>query len=146
MKNRNNKKGFTLLEIIVVIIILGVLAGLALPRLFSNIEFSRSAEALNSISAIRGSVERCAMIAGDVYAGCTSFAPGGTLDLDDPALEAGAHFTYVVAPGAAAGDYAITATRNATLDGGDGISTVVLTVSRTGGTTDTSGSGVFASL
>ena len=34
----NSKNGFTLLEIIVVMIIVGVLAAVALPNLFGNIE------------------------------------------------------------------------------------------------------------
>ena len=142
---RTNKKGFTLLEVIVVIIILGVLAALALPRLFSNIEFSRSAEALNSIGAVRQSVERCATMSGDVYTNCNTFSPGGNLDLNDPAAEPGAHFAYVVTPGAAAGNYTVTATRNA-VDTGDGTSTVTLTVSRTAGTITRAGTGVFSSI
>ena len=43
------KKGVTLLEIIIVVIIIGVLASLALPRLFSTVEFSRSAEAIGGV-------------------------------------------------------------------------------------------------
>ena len=47
-----NKKGFTLLEIIIVIIIVGVLASLALPRFFSTVEYSRSTEALASLTSV----------------------------------------------------------------------------------------------
>ena len=153
MKNsKRNNQGFTLLEIIVVIIILGVLAGLALPRLFSNIEFSRSAEALNSISVVRQSIERCGLMRGS-YATCNSFA---NLDAADPGGEAGTHFVYTIvgvtdnsnANGqVVSGNYTITATRNG-LDNGDNLSTVSLAVdaSATPGTITRTGSGAYASI
>ena len=50
--------GFTLLEVIIVIIIVGVLASLSLPKLFSVIEGSRAAEALVHIASLRRAVER----------------------------------------------------------------------------------------
>src|SRR3989338_1916407 len=50
---RSNKKGFTLLEILIVVVILGVVAGLALPAYFSTIEKARAQEALSSLSATR---------------------------------------------------------------------------------------------
>ena len=149
---KNNKKGFTLLEVIVVIIILGVLAALALPRLFSNIEFSRSAEALNSISAVRQSVERCSAMRGNDYTGCDVFSGnvGATLDVTNPGVEAGAHFDYTVdITGGGTGDYSVVATRNA-LDGGTVTDTITLTVDQnlpaTGGTITRAGTGAFGSI
>ena len=50
MRMGNNKSGFTLLEILVVIIIVGVLASVAMPQLFRNVERSRATEALESLS------------------------------------------------------------------------------------------------
>ena len=52
------KKGLTLLELIIVIIIVGVLTGLALPRLFSFIESSRATEAISTIAILRSAMER----------------------------------------------------------------------------------------
>ena len=118
MKLRANKSGFTLLEIIIVIIIIGVLASLALPRLFSTVEFSRSTEALASFATIRGSLERCYLINNANYSTCNSFA---NLDIDDPKDSPNAHFTYEITTGAAA--YTITAWRN-TIDGGKTTSTI----------------------
>ncbi len=51
-KNKNNK-GFTLVELLVVIAIIGILAVLAVPALFKNIEKGKVAELESDISAIR---------------------------------------------------------------------------------------------
>ena len=125
MSTLKNKSGFTLLEIIIVIIIVGVLASLALPRLFSTVEFSRSAEAMAAIASLRSSLERCYLQNGATYVGCTL----ATLDMDDPKDSPNAHFTYAIDPTSEDG-YTITATRN-DLDGGDGLSTVVVTQNAT---------------
>ena len=45
-------------EIIIVVIIVGVLASLALPKFFSTVEFSRAQEALSSLATVRGGLER----------------------------------------------------------------------------------------
>src|SRR3989338_3754914 len=97
MRLKNNKSGFTLLEIIIVVIIVGVLASLALPRFFSTVEFSRSTEAFNAIGVIRQSVERCALLNDQVYTTCNAF---GNLDAEDPSSSAGniagSHFNYTI--------------------------------------------------
>ena len=49
------KKGFTLLELIIVVIIIGILAGLAMPRFFKVVEKAKSAEAPGQLDYIRGS-------------------------------------------------------------------------------------------
>jgi prepilin-type N-terminal cleavage/methylation domain-containing protein len=55
---RKNKKGFTLLEILIVLVILAVLAGLAIPAYQSAVEKSRAQEALSGLAAARESCMR----------------------------------------------------------------------------------------
>lgn len=133
-----NTLGFTLLEIIIVIIIVGVLSSLALPRFFSTVEYSRSTEALNALGVIRGAVVRCGMINNNVV-GCDTF---GSLAVDDPGLEPGSHFTYSIAI-TGANAFTVTATRN-TVDGGTSGDLVQLSIGATG--VSRSGTTAFSSI
>ncbi|MCC0764465.1 prepilin-type N-terminal cleavage/methylation domain-containing protein [Clostridioides sp. ES-S-0006-03] len=53
MKLRKNKKGFTLVELLVVIAIIGVLAVVAVPALFSNINKAKVASVESDYSSIK---------------------------------------------------------------------------------------------
>lgn len=81
MKRAKRNAGFTLLEIIVVIIIIAILASLALPRFFKTVEYSRSVEALATLSTLRQSMIRCYLVRGQDYQNCNAFT---LLDVDDP--------------------------------------------------------------
>jgi prepilin-type N-terminal cleavage/methylation domain-containing protein len=124
-----NKQAFTLLEIIIVIIIIGVLAGLALPRLMKSVEYARSAEALAMFASIRSGLERCKLMNNNSYSSCEAgghpsdgipdIGNWSALGMEDPAKIPNSHFEYSVRTSSE--QYRLYAFRN-TLDGGDGTS------------------------
>lgn len=103
------KNGFTLLEIIIVIIIIGVLAGLALPRFFKTVETTRATEALRILGNTRQAIERCFLIS-STYIPCGANDFSG-LDIDNANADPQRHWDYAFS-NLSATTYLITATRN----------------------------------
>ena len=58
MLRSRGRKGFTLVELAVVIIILGILAAFAVPRFLDSVERSKAGEAFNYLAAVRSAQER----------------------------------------------------------------------------------------
>lgn len=127
---KKHHAGFTLMEVLIVIIIVGVLAGIAMPLLFRNIERSRATEALETVGEIRRSVEACAMQFNNNFTLCSNFS---SIAMSDPSYDAStnasAHFAYTIT--AVATSFQVVATRN-TLDSGTAGETVTMNRAATG--------------
>ena len=140
MRWHKNQEGFTLLEIMIVIIIIGVLTSLALPRLFRTVEYSKAAEALTSLNAVRQSIERCYLMRGNVYTNCNTFT---NLDVDNPAASPNSHFTYNWPSAPSASAFTIRANRT-TFDGGTAGDFIQIT--NNGATITRNGTGNFSGV
>ncbi len=73
-----NKKAFTLLELLVVVLIIGILAAIALPQYKKAVEKAKMAEAVTIVKTIAQAQQRFYMI-NSRYADCTEL---DALDID----------------------------------------------------------------
>ena len=80
MKNINNK-GFTLVELVIIMVILGVLAAVAVPRLGSSIDSSEVAAEEAVVGSMRSALEVWAME--QVVANSTKSYPSNPFDALD---------------------------------------------------------------
>ncbi|MCF7917037.1 MAG: prepilin-type N-terminal cleavage/methylation domain-containing protein [Candidatus Omnitrophica bacterium] len=76
------RKGFTLMELLIVIIIIGILAGLGLPQFLKMAEKAKASEAVNLLGAVRSAQLRYAMEHSGSYA-----ADCGNLDINWTSLK-----------------------------------------------------------
>ena len=58
IRAKRGQKGFTLVELAIVIVIIGVLASFGVPRFRDAVERSKAGESLNYLSAVRAAQER----------------------------------------------------------------------------------------
>ena len=79
-KQKNHKRGFTLLELLVVVLIIGMLAAIAVPKYQESVEKAIMQEAIINLKAIADANERFYMINGR-YADCSEMS---LLDIEIP--------------------------------------------------------------
>ncbi|MEW9797236.1 pilin [Alteromonas sp. CYL-A6] len=68
MKNvkASNQKGFTLIELMIVVAIIGILAAIALPAYQNYTQKARFTEVTNATAAVKSAVEVCAQTTNDL--------------------------------------------------------------------------------
>ena len=71
----NGREGFTLIELTIVVIIVGVLAAIALPQYSGFVERARTTEAVNACGAIKAA-EMTALLEGGNYLGAADTVLG----------------------------------------------------------------------
>ena len=113
--------GFTLVELAVVVVIIGVLAAFAVPRFLTSVERSKAAESYNFLSSIQAAQERYHARQGqyadvleslDIDLPSPEYFTVGTVEAPDgESLETGWQLTLTRAgPSAGYGEYTVTFT------------------------------------
>jgi type IV pilus assembly protein PilE len=100
METRKSSQGFTLIELMIAVAIVGILATIAYASYTTQIQHSRRSDALTSVGALSSSLERCYAQA-YAYTGCTNAAAGVTPSQNG---------YYSIATTVAATAYTVTAT------------------------------------
>ncbi|OIO32835.1 MAG: hypothetical protein AUJ70_04710 [Candidatus Omnitrophica bacterium CG1_02_40_15] len=104
------KRGFTLLEVLIVVIIIGILAAIALPQYVTTLEKSKSAEAATNVGSIRSALDRYWYQNGAITTTISN------LDIDNPNSVTNKLYTYTITDGGTTSTtriYTVTATRTA---------------------------------
>ena len=116
----HSKKGFTLVELMVVVIIVGILAAVAVPLYRSNLKRAMSSEGIALVGSVR-TAERVYYAEHDTYTGTWSDLGGSVADL-------GGNKYFTAAPTISAG----TTTFVVTVTGTGDATGVVVTINEAG--------------
>jgi general secretion pathway protein G len=89
--NPTDRKGFTLVELMIVVVIIGILASVAIPNFISMVGRAREASVKKNMHVLQVSAEDFAAVSGGRY-------PDDAADLSDSGLRLVDHVPYAVYP------------------------------------------------
>lgn len=119
---KKNHDGFTLIELMIVVVIIGILAAIAIPQYSNYVSRTRATGAVAEMAAYRIGYALCLFEQGNVVANCTELGKNGmpvvntvftkniveavTIDTTDATLRTktgataidGTHLTYILTP------------------------------------------------
>lgn len=126
MKNKRTQSGFTLIELMIVVAIIGILASLALPAYSNYTKKAKFSETIVALGAVKSAVDLCYQIEGSL----TDCDSATLLEIDLADMNGGIYVTSVALATATA---KITGTSTET-DGTDAYTAIMTPTANSNGT------------